>query len=406
MRLLKSFTACFFALSLIFSLSAVETAEKKVTQTFESVTVAEIMQKMSLRDKICQLFVISPEYLNPQLLQKERDLKKNIGLTELTQSEKSYYKRFPAGGFVIFAKNIIEPEQLAHLTEQLHSLTSAHITTPDISPFTKPLIFVDEEGGKVARIANNSNFDVPVFNNMFTIKDSDYARKIGESIGEYLSLYDIDVDFAPVADVNTNPENPVIGERAFSSNPITAGKLAFAMYDGLSSKNIGGCLKHYPGHGDTKTDTHLGYAETTKSWQQLLDCELLPFIYGINNSVSMIMTAHISAPAVTNDKTPASLSAYLIDQKLRTELHYDGLIITDSLSMKAITSHYSSGEAAVQAFLAGNDFLLLPEDYEQAFSSIYMALKHGLITEERLNESVERIIRYKLNRVNKCDSKK
>ena len=111
----------------------------------------------------------------------------------------------------------------------------------------------------------------------------------------------------------------------------------------------------------------------------------------------MIMTAHISAPAVTNDKTPTSLSAYLIDQKLRTELHYDGLIITDSPSMKAITSNYSSGEAAVQAFLAGNDFLLLPEDYEQAFSSIYMALKHGLITEKRLNESVERIIRYKLN---------
>jgi beta-N-acetylhexosaminidase len=383
MRLLKSFTACFFALSLVFSLSADE--------------VAEIMQKMSLRDKICQLFVISPEYLNPELLQKERDLKKNIGLTELTQSEKSYYKRFPAGGFVIFAKNIIEPEQLAHLTEQLHSLTSAHITTPDISPITKPLIFVDEEGGKVARIANNSNFDVPVFNNMLTVKDSSEAFKIGQSIGEYLSLYDIDVDFAPVADVNTNPENPVIGERAFSSNPITAGKLAFAMYDGLASQNVGGCLKHYPGHGDTKTDTHLGYAETTKTWQQLLDCELLPFIFGINNSVTMIMTAHISVPAVTNDKTPASLSSYLIDQKLRTELHYDGLIITDSLSMKAITSNYSSGEAAVQAFLAGNDFLLLPEDYEQAFSSIYMALKHGLITEERLNESVERIIRYKLN---------
>lgn len=389
MRLLKSFTACFFTLSLVFSLSADE--------------VAEIMQKMSLRDKICQLFVISPEYLNPELLQKERDLKKNIGLTELTQSEKSYYKRFPAGGFVIFAKNIIEPEQLAHLTEQLHSLTSAHITTPDISPFTKPLIFVDEEGGKVARIASNSNFDVPVFNNMLTVKDSSEAYKIGQSIGEYLSLYNIDVDFAPVADVNTNPENPVIGERAFSSNPVLAGKLAFAMYDGLASQNVGGCLKHYPGHGDTKTDTHLGYAETTKSWQQLLDCELLPFIYGINNSVTMIMTAHISAPAVTNDKTPASLSAYLIDQKLRTELHYDGLIITDSLSMKAITSNYSSGESAVQAFLAGNDFLLLPEDYEQAFSSIYMALKHGLITEKRLNESVERIIRYKLNRVLKSD---
>ena len=201
-----------------------------------------------------------------------------------------------------------------------------------------------------------------------------------------------------MADVNTNPKNPVIGERAFSSNPILAGKLAFSMYEGLTSQNVDGCLKHYPGHGDTKTDTHLGYAETTKNWQQLLACELIPFIYGIDNSVTMIMTAHISAPAVTNDKTPASLSSYLIDQKLRTELHYNGLIITDSLSMKAITSNYSSGNAAVQAFLAGNDFLLLPENYEAAFSAIYMAIKNGLITQSRLNESVERIIKYKLEK--------
>lgn len=387
MRLFKRFAAYFFALSVIFPLSADDNFD-----------VAEIMQKMSLRDKICQLFVISPEYLNPELLQQERNLSQNIGLTELTHSEKSYYKRFPAGGFVIFAKNVINPEQLTHLTEQLHSLTSAHITTPDISPITKPLIFIDEEGGKVARIAGNSNFDVPVFNNMYTINDSSDAYKVGQSIGKYLRAYNIDVDFAPVADVNTNPKNPVIGERAFSSNPILAGKLAFSMYEGLTSQNVDGCLKHYPGHGDTKTDTHLGYAETTKNWQQLLACELLPFIYGIDNSVTMIMTAHISAPAVTNDKTPASLSSYLIDQKLRTELHYNGLIITDSLSMKAITSNYSSGNAAVQAFLAGNDFLLLPENYEAAFSAIYMAIKNGLITQSRLNESVERIIKYKLEK--------
>ena len=231
---------------------------------------------------------------------------------------------------------------------------------------------------------------------MYRIGSTEAALEVGSSIGKYLKDYDIDVDFAPVADVNTNPANPVIGERAFSSNPLIAGELAFSMYSGLASQNIGGCLKHYPGHGDTRTDTHLGYAETTKSWKELLSCELLPFIYCINNGASMIMTAHISAPAVTKDKTPASLSSYLINDKLRGELNYNGLVITDSLSMKAITLNYTSADAAVLAILAGNDFILLPEHYEEAFHAIYVAIEKGIISQERLNQSLERIISYKL----------
>ena len=401
MRLSKRIITHFIVLGFVFSLSATDTK------------VADIIKKMTLREKIGQLFVISPEYLNPALLQKERDLKKNIGLTELTQAEKNYYKKYSAGGFVLFAKNVKTPDQLLALNNQLHSLgltsTRSHI---------KPFIFIDEEGGMVARIAGNSNFDVPRFENMYligsTVADNsndshtstssityrktpaEDAFMVGQAIGNYLKDYDIDVDFAPVADVNTNPANPVIGERAFSSNPLIAGKLAFSMYSGLASQNIGGCLKHYPGHGDTRTDTHLGYAETTKTWDELLTCELLPFIYCINNNASMIMTAHISAPAVTKDKTPASLSPYLINEKLRGELNYNGIVITDSLSMKAITLNYSSADAAVLAFLAGNDFILLPEHYEEAFHAIYVALEKGIISQDRLNQSLERIISYKL----------
>ena len=390
MRLSKRIITHFIALSIVFSLSA---ADSKV---------ADIIKKMTLREKIGQLFVISPEYLNPPLLQKERDLKKNIGLTELTQEEMDFYKKYPAGGFVLFAKNVLTPEQLQALNSQLHSLSITSSRTN-----IKPLIFIDEEGGRVARIAGNSNFDVPQFQNMYTIgRNADNskstktaieaANNVGKTIGSYLKDYDIDVDFAPVADVNTNPANPVIGERAFSSKPLIAGELAFAMYSGLASQNVGGCLKHYPGHGDTRTDTHLGYAETTKTWTELLACELLPFIYGINNNITMIMTAHISAPAVTKDKTPASLSSILINDKLRDELNYNGIVITDSLSMKAITLNYTSSDATVQAFLAGNDLLLLPEHYPEAFHAIYVAIEKGIITQDRLNQSLERIISYKL----------
>ncbi|MBO4857216.1 MAG: glycoside hydrolase family 3 protein [Treponema sp.] len=379
MRLSKRIITHFIALSIVFSLSA---ADSKA---------ADIIKKMTLREKIGQLFVISPEYLNPPLLQKERDLKKNIGLTELTQTEKDFYKKYPAGGFVLFAKNVKTPEQLLALNEQLHTIGSASSRS-----HIKPFIFIDEEGGRVARIGGNSNFEVPLFENMYRIGSTEAALEVGSSIGKYLKDYDIDVDFAPVADVNTNPANPVIGERAFSSNPLIAGELAFSMYSGLASQNIGGCIKHYPGHGDTRTDTHLGYAETTKSWKELLSCELLPFIYCINNGASMIMTAHISAPAVTKDKTPASLSSYLINDKLRGELNYNGLVITDSLSMKAITLNYTSADAAVLAILAGNDFILLPEHYEEAFHAIYVAIEKGIITQDRLNQSLERIISYKL----------
>ena len=380
MRLSKRIITHFIALSLVFSLSA---ADSKV---------ADIIKKMTLREKIGQLFVISPEYLNPPLLQKERDLKKNIGLTELTQAEKDFYKKYPAGGFVLFAKNVKTPDQLLVLNNQLHNLGS-----PSSRSQITPFIFIDEEGGRVARIGGNSNFEVPHFENMYRIGSTEAAFEVGSSIGKYLKDYDIDADFAPVADVNTNPANPVIGERAFSSNPLIAGDLAFSMYSGLASQNIGGCLKHYPGHGDTKTDTHLGYAETTKTWSELLSCELLPFIYCINKGASMIMTAHISAPAVTNDITPASLSPYLINDKLRGELNYQGLVITDSLSMKAITLNYTSADAAVLAILAGNDFILLPEHYEEAFHAIYVAIEKGIITQDRLNQSLERIISYKLN---------
>ena len=179
-------------------------------------------------------------------------------------------------------------------------------------------------------------------------------------------------------------------------DPELAGQMAAAVLDGLHAHGIGGCLKHFPGHGDTQTDTHTGYAETGKTWEELLQCEIIPFKIAMQSEPEMIIAAHIAAPNVTNSDRPASLSSVLLIHKLRNELGYQGIIITDALEMKAITRNYSSGKAAVTALQAGADIILMPSDYTEAFHAVREAVTAGEISEQRLNESVLRILRLKL----------
>ena len=218
-----------------------------------------------------------------------------------------------------------------------------------------------------------------------------------KAIGSYLKEYGFDLDFAPVADVNTNPHNPVIGTRAYSNDPLTAADLVGAACAGLHEGGSGSCLKHWPGHGDTKTDTHKGRASTAKTWEEILDCEAIPFRAGIDAGTDMVMVSHIAAPAVTGSDEPASLSHVLITEKLRRELGYEGVVITDALDMGAVSHYYSPGEAAVQAFLAGADILLMPSDYFEAFDAMVAAVNDGTIPKERLDESVRRILQLRLS---------
>lgn len=346
-----------------------------------------VIRNMTLREKVGQLFIISPESIDIQILQKERQLKKEIGLIEVSPEAKKYYRNYPAGGFIFFGKNIKNPDQLKKLTTDLHHLGNI-----------KPLLFIDEEGGSVARIAKTPGFEVPTFDNMKILAANQNLKAVhdaGNQIGEYLLEYGFDVNFSPVADVDTNPKNPVIGSRAFSSKPDEVSVLAYEMLLGLQEKGIQGCYKHFPGHGDTNTDTHLEYSEINKTWKELFECELVPFIYGIEHNIPMIMTAHISIPNITGNKIPASLSYDVITKILREELNYDGIAITDSLMMKAITNHYSTGEAAILTILAGNDFILLPKDYETAFNAVLDAVNSNIISESRLDESLQRILKFK-----------
>ena len=194
--------------------------------------------------------------------------------------------------------------------------------------------------------------------------------------------------------MNSNPENIVIGNRAFGSNPEHVSKMVSAYLDGLHSKKIHGLIKHFPGHGDTKGDTHEEYVAVYKTWDELKNVELIPFVKNFNKAEA-VMIAHITLPNITHDNLPATLSKELITDKLRGELNFDGIILTDDLHMGAIRNSYSSAEAAILAFEAGNDILLIPHDYESAFNGILNAVKSGRISEKRLNQSVSRILKFK-----------
>ena len=344
------------------------------------------IKEMSLDEKIGMLFIIRPDALD--LKYSAEDLADNsiIGSTKISEEMKDVYNKYPAGGFAIFKKNILSEEQLISFTNQLHSLSNYY-----------PLVCIDEEGGLVARIANHDAFNVKKFTSMQEIaesNDSNNAYILGNTIGEYLNKYGIDVDFAPVADVNTNPDNPVIGERAFGDNPIVAGEMVSKVIDGLHNNGIKSCIKHFPGHGDTSTDTHLGYAQTSKTWDEMLNCEMIPFKKGIEANTDLIMIAHITATNV-EDNVPATLSHILLSDKLRKELGYEGVIITDSMAMGAITKEYSSAQACIKAIQAGVDIVLMPENYIEAFEGLKEAVKNNEISISRIEESVYRILKLK-----------
>ena len=345
-------------------------AQPHVAVVIEGDNISRVMSSMTLREKVGQLFIIRPEVLGGSARQ-------------LTEEGRTLYEKYPAGGFCLFAQNVADPEQLKTFTEQLHGLGRR----------IHPVLTIDEEGGSVTRIASNWRFDVPRFSDMGRLDGS--AAECAQQIGTYLREYGIDLDFAPVADVNTNPKNPVIGVRAYSSDPGIAAELVADAVNGFHEAGVGCCLKHWPGHGDTKTDTHKGSASTAKTWEEMLECEVLPFRSGIGAGADMVMAAHISAPEVTGSSEPASLSRVLMTEKLRDELGFQGVIVTDSFEMLAISGVYSPGEAAVKAILAGADIVLMPADYEQAFDAVMAAVESGEISEERLEESVRRILRMK-----------
>jgi len=360
---------------------SVSDGEKIKEEPLEEVQVEsqaeEILSSMSLEEKIYQMFIVAPEQLtgaNP--------------VTAAGEVTKHKLMEYPVGGLIYFEANIVSPEQIK---EMLDSTQSYAYEIEGLPLF----LCVDEEGGRVAKIGNNTAFSVRRVPAMQEITGERDAYEAGAAIGGYLSQFGFNVDFAPVADVLTNSGNTVIGDRSFGNDPDAVTRLAASFSAGLHSENILSAFKHFPGHGATEADTHEGFAYTDKTYEELLEAELKPFAAAEENNVDFVMAAHISVPEVTGDNTPCSLSHKMITEILRDELGYQGLVITDALQMGAITQSYTPQEAAVLSIQAGVDLLLMPQDLPAAFQGVLEAVEAGEITEERIDESVRRIIRTK-----------
>ncbi len=377
---MKMFRISAALLAVFFLLSAAVCAEEDA--------IRQRMRSMTLREKVGQLFMVRPDALESRFSPKDQENNRITGSTEVTAEMRARYAQYPCGGFALFRKNILNPEQLAAFTESLHQLNEL-----------TPLLAIDEEGGDIARIANHpKDFGVQKFPPMGDIAasgDPGRAREAGKTIGAYLRGYGFDIDFAPVADVNTNPKNPVIGNRAFGSEPGAAAQMVCAYIQGLHESGVLSCIKHFPGHGDTAADTHTGYAETLKTWDEISHCEMVTFRAGIAEGTDLVMTAHIAAPNVTGSDIPATMSSVLLTEKLRGELGFQGLIVTDALSMGAILRQYTSSEACIACLKAGVDLLLMPYDYTEAFDGVMKAIEAGQLSEERIDESVYRVLRLK-----------
>ncbi len=341
--------------------------------------IDELLGSMSLEDKVSQLFFVNPEALT------------GVGTAvQASETTKAAMESYPVGGIILFASNIESEEQLRTMTSNLHSYSKYPL-----------FLGVDEEGGRVARIANSGMIDVPAFSNMQEIgntQDSENAYQVGVTIGGYLKDLGFNVDFAPVADVASNPENQVIGERSFGNDANLVSQMVAREVQGLQAQGVSASLKHFPGHGDTFEDSHAEMAVSNKTIDELRSMEFIPFQTGIDAGADMVMAGHIAVPAVTGDNTPASLSEQIITGCLREELGYQGIIITDAMNMGAVINDYASGEAAVRAIQAGCDIILMPQDFFEARQAVLDAVNNSVISEERIDESLRRIFRVKLQR--------
>ena len=353
--------------------------DKKDTQAKKAVgdddELNSIIDGMSLHEKICQLFIVTPEGLTGY------DLVTQSGAATLDS-----LKEYPVGGLIYFSQNLEDTEQTK---DMISGTVSSNSTVSDI-----PLFFaVDEEGGTVARCAEK--LGTTEFKPMYEYrsKGTETAYSNAYTIAQDISELGFNLDFAPVADTWSNPDNTVIGKRAYSDDFEETAELVASAVKGFRDGGVACSVKHFPGHGDTAEDSHDGMACSYKTADELEKQEYLAFESGIEAGADMVMVGHITM--VNIDNMPASLSHTIITDELRGKLGYDGLIVTDALAMGALSNYYSSDEIAVEVIKAGGDILLMPTDLSSAVEGIEDAVENGDITEERINESVYRILKLK-----------
>jgi beta-N-acetylhexosaminidase len=292
-----------------------------------------------------------------------------------------------AGGVVLFRRNIGTPADVAALTAALHALPS------------DPVIAIDHEGGRVMRLREPFT-PFPAAARIGATRDPTIAHEVGRAMAAELAAVGIDLNFAPVLDVHSNPANPVIGDRAFGSDPGLVRDMGIALMRGLLDRGVIPCGKHFPGHGATDKDSHLELPVVRRSRRELEQTELVPFRAAIAAGIPMLMSAHVLYPALDADH-PATLSATILSGLLRDELGFDGVIASDDLHMRAITDHGGLGDAAVATLAAGADVLLVCQDLPKAVlvaDAIEHAVHSGTMRADRVEAAAERVSRLRAAR--------
>ncbi len=331
-----------------------------------------LIGRMTLEEKVGQLFICG------------------IGGREVGAVPKAHITKRFIGGLILYDKNIRTPEQVAALTTELQKLAQ---TTPKGIPL---FIAIDQEGGKVARLRKGATI-FPGNMALGATRSQKLAEKVGDITGIELTVLGINLNLAPVLDVNTHPENPAIGVRSFGDSAQIVSQLGSAYIRGLQRQGVLATAKHFPGHGDTTADSYKELPLVANNRKRIDDVELAPFRAAIDAGVGAIMTAHVHYPEL-DIKFPATLSHTILNNLLRRELGFEGLIITDDLEMKAIAEQHDIKQAAVAAFQAGADILLVPwtlKKQQSAYNAILRAVKTRHITKSRLDDSVRRILKSK-----------
>lgn len=358
-------------LRLLAAAEAVPTPEPtpKVTATPSPTPDAaeKMLETMSETEKICQLLIVHPEALTGKTVR------------EADETLSAALETYPIGGVLLDNGNMKNREQLTALTA---ALRERHL-----------LISVDEEGGRVARLM--TSVGTTWLGSMYSYRSggTETAFANAKTIGSDLVACGLNTDFAPVADVWSNPKNTVIGDRAYSDDFDEAAELVAAAVKGFHDSGVICCLKHFPGHGSTLTDSHEGTAIVEKSIEEMKDSDLKPFVSGIEAGTDLVMVGHLTVPAV--DDVPACMSKKLVTDLLRAELGFGGVIITDGLQMAGAGSA-SDGEKAVQCLQAGCDLLLEISDIPGTAAAIQAALADGTLTQKQIDDSVLRVLRLKM----------
>ena len=368
----------------------------------DSEAIKAIIDKMTLEQKVAQLFVVSPETLT--------------GVDSVQYAGDMTYQAlqdYPVGGIVFAKDNIDSSSQFGTMTDNLQSYSE------DISGL--PLFLAAaEEGGSASVLGNNDNLD-EYYENSYSDDGSDYssssansvhsgapsmseigrkddstnAYEAGKSIGSLMSAYGLNLDLAPVADVLSG-NSTGIGDRTFGTDVQTVSDMALEVIRGIQEEDVNAAMKYFPGYGAASSNMS-GFPVINSSLDELKKKEFLPYSNAIAQGMDFVMVGHISVPNVTGDDTPASLSEKMISEVLRKDLGFKGIVMTDYLNDKTIVKNYGAADAAVKAIQAGADLLLEPDDLEAAYEGVLKAVKKGDITEDRLDESIYRILRVKLS---------